>query len=140
MLGALLLAELIHTASKPEQGAMIPNLLHVLLAEMRARLADLNERRVAAGMFTVDNGIGTASGHVFAGMAGSRSGRRIYSVIGEVVQRAEKIESLTRTVASRILLCPATAAALDECFQLAAIENQSDVEAFALVACEDHHV
>ncbi len=107
---------------------------------MRARLADLNERRVAAGMFTVDNGIGIASGHVFAGMAGSRSGRRIYSVIGEVVQRAEKIESLTRTVASRILLCPATAAALDECFQLAAIENQSDVEAFALVACEDHHV
>lgn len=124
-----------------QENGEIPAKRAVLAAwRMRARLADLNERRAAAGMFTVDNGIGIASGRVFAGMAGSRSGRRIYSVIGEVVQRAEKIESLTRTAVSRILLCPATAAALDERFQLAAIENQPDVGAFALVACEDNDV
>ncbi|KAF1080365.1 MAG: hypothetical protein GQF41_3189 [Candidatus Rifleibacterium amylolyticum] len=104
--------------------------------QMRARLAQLNARRAVAGLFTVDNGIGIASGRVFAGIAGAKSGRRIYSVIGEVVQLAEEIESLTRTVPSRILLCSATAARLDERYKLSEVSGPTGVRAFALVACE----
>jgi len=104
---------------------------------MRARLARLNQQRQAANLFTIDNGIGIATGNVFSGMAGPQTGRRIFSVIGEVPQKAEKIESLTRTVDSRILLCPDTVARLDSRYRIENVSSQTGICVYALVDCED---
>ncbi|NLF98463.1 MAG: adenylate/guanylate cyclase domain-containing protein [Candidatus Riflebacteria bacterium] len=104
---------------------------------MRARLARLNQQRQAANLFTIDNGIGIATGNVFSGMAGPQTGRRIFSVIGGVPQKAEKIESLTRTVDSRILLCPDTVARLDSRYRIEDVSSQTGICVYALVNCED---
>ena len=62
---------------------------------MRKRLAQLNERRIARGDSPIDNGIGIASGKVIAGQMGSPE-RCIYTVIGDTVNIAARIESMTR--------------------------------------------
>lgn len=82
-------------------------------ARMRARLHELNRRRAVAGLFVIDNGIGIASGEAVSGIAGSSDGRQVFSVIGEVTHLAEKLESASRHVASRILICPQTFAGLE---------------------------
>ena len=63
--------------------------------DMRKRLAMLNKRRVARGDEAIDNGIGIASGKVIAGQMGSPE-RCIYTVIGDTVNIASRIESMTR--------------------------------------------
>ena len=63
--------------------------------DMRKRLAMLNKRRVARGDEAIDNGIGIASGKVIAGQMGSAE-RCIYTVIGDTVNIASRIESMTR--------------------------------------------
>lgn len=63
--------------------------------EMRKRLALLNKRRIARGDNPIDNGIGIASGKVIAGQMGSPE-RCIYTVIGDTVNIAARIESMTR--------------------------------------------
>ncbi|MGA0019436.1 MAG: adenylate/guanylate cyclase domain-containing protein [Steroidobacteraceae bacterium] len=62
---------------------------------MRKRLAMLNQRRIARGDAPIDNGIGIASGKVIAGQMGSPE-RCIYTVIGDTVNIAARIESMTR--------------------------------------------
>ena len=62
---------------------------------MRKRLALLNKRRIARGDNPIDNGIGIASGKVIAGQMGSPE-RCIYTVIGDTVNIAARIESMTR--------------------------------------------
>ncbi|OGK09754.1 MAG: hypothetical protein A2W80_04390 [Candidatus Riflebacteria bacterium GWC2_50_8] len=107
---------------------------------MRARLAQLNRGRVVLGLFTIDNGIGIATGTAFSGMAGADSGRRIFSVIGKVARHAEQIESATRHVESRILLCPVTALKLAQVFRLENATEQCGIEAYALCAQGDSSV
>lgn len=70
---------------------------------MRERLAALNERRVARGDERIDNGIGIAAGRVIAGQMGSPE-RCIYTVIGDTVNVAARIESLTRDVEGHAVL------------------------------------
>ena len=71
--------------------------LHAVKAAfaMRKRLAMLNQRRIARGDAPIDNGIGIASGKVIAGQMGSPQ-RCIYTVIGDTVNIAARIESMTR--------------------------------------------
>lgn len=101
---------------------------------MRARLARLNLDRTVNNLFTIDNGIGIASGTACSGMAGAESGRRIFSVIGEVVRQAEQIESATRFIESRILLCPATAQKLKHTFKLEKADDKCGFDAYILIA------
>lgn len=69
---------------------------------MRRQLRDFNADREKLGKFTIETGIGLASGQAVLGFAGTR-GRREFFLIGDVVQRAEQLESLTRTgISSRI--------------------------------------
>lgn len=107
---------------------------------MREKLAGLNRLRTASGLFTIENGIGIATGQAFSGMAGDHAGRRIFSVIGGVTRLAEKLEAATRLVNSRILLCPVSAAALGNRFIVVAAEAKCGFAAFELRAAEVNHV
>ncbi len=62
---------------------------------IRKRLAQLNTRRVERGDPPIDNGVGIASGRVIAGQMGSLE-RCVYTVIGDTVNVAARIEGLTR--------------------------------------------
>lgn len=63
--------------------------------EMRKRLAALNERRVARGDPPIDNGVGISTGEAVAGQIGSLE-RLMYTVIGDTVNVAARLEALTK--------------------------------------------
>lgn len=107
---------------------------------MREKLAELNRRRAESGLFTIENGIGIATGQAFSGMAGDQAGRRIFSVIGGVTRLAEKLEAATRLVKTRILICPVSAAALDQRFAAVPADQHCGFPAFALSVAEVDHV
>ncbi|MDD5286369.1 MAG: adenylate/guanylate cyclase domain-containing protein [Desulfuromonadaceae bacterium] len=63
--------------------------------EMRARLKILNVRRAAQGENIIESGIGISTGKVVAGQVGS-SERFLYTVIGDSVNIASRLETLTK--------------------------------------------
>ena len=63
--------------------------------EMRARLKILNTRRTTLGEQTIESGIGISTGKVVAGQVGSAE-RFLYTVIGDAVNIASRLETLTR--------------------------------------------
>ncbi|HOI92007.1 MAG TPA: adenylate/guanylate cyclase domain-containing protein [Candidatus Rifleibacterium sp.] len=77
--------------------------------EMREQLTVFNSSRLAQGLFTIENGVGLATGMAVSGSIGTENGRKDFTVIGSVVEDAALIESRTAGCASRILLCRATA-------------------------------
>jgi len=100
--------------------------------EMRLRLASLNCERLSRGLFTIENGIGIATGSAISGIAGREGGRMVFAVLGDVAKRAESLESLTKTVASKVLLCAETRACLDSGFSFGVRLVAPDGEAFEL--------
>ena len=80
---------------------------------MRRALAALNERRVARGDPALETGIGIAVGDMVAGQIGSPE-RMLYTVIGDAVNVAARLESLTKEHAGKpILITRRVADALD---------------------------
>lgn len=84
---------------------------------MRAALAAYNERLVEQGQPELVLGIGIHRGPVVAGLLGS-SELMEYTVIGDVVNTASRIEGLTRRHDTDILISEGVRAALDERFEL----------------------
>ncbi len=70
---------------------------------MRERLAELNVRREARGEAAIESGIGISAGEVVAGNIGSLQ-RMLYTVIGDVVNVAARLESLTKDYPGRPIL------------------------------------
>lgn len=79
--------------------------------DMQTVMVELNERRVAGGEMPLHMGIGVHSGEVAAGMLGSGN-QSEYSVIGDAVNLASRIEGLTKTHGAGILVSEATWARL----------------------------
>jgi adenylate cyclase len=71
--------------------------------QMIERLAELNVRRVAAGQAALDIGIGFSTGPTVVGNIGSV--RRLdYTVIGDTVNLASRLEGATKQYGAKILL------------------------------------
>jgi len=75
--------------------------------EMRTRLAALNSRRVREGKIPLRHGIGVHTGTVLAGVIGSAH-RRFYALVGDAVNVASRIQELTKSVGSDILVSAST--------------------------------
>ena len=75
--------------------------------DMRHSLAALNEELCAEGKSPLRFGIGIHTGKVFAGTIGA-SDRMEYTIIGDTVNTASRMESLCKTYKTDILLSEAT--------------------------------
>lgn len=97
-------------------GAPIQHEDHALRAvqaalRMRQELAALNEERLARGEPALQIGIGLHTGEAVIGNIGTEQ-RLDYTAIGDTVNTASRIESLTKEFATDILLSAATHAAV----------------------------
>ena len=78
---------------------------------MRAALAALNADWRRRGLAELDNGVGLASGPVVAGQIGSPK-RLEFTVIGDTVNLAARLEAMTRQVEATLVFDTATAVLL----------------------------
>jgi adenylate cyclase len=85
--------------------------------EMVQELAQLNRRWVTEGRVQLDIGIGVNSGGMIAGNIGS-SAIMAYTVIGDSVNLASRLESLNKDYRTRIIISAATRSRLEKSHDL----------------------
>lgn len=85
--------------------------------DMRRALKELNAERIASGKQLFAHGIGIHSGNVLAGNSGSEE-QSSYSLIGNTVNVASRIEGLTREIGCDILVSQETVERLKGRFPL----------------------
>ncbi|MFQ6537744.1 MULTISPECIES: CHASE2 domain-containing protein [Aphanothece] len=92
--------------------------------EMRRALNRLNHEWTAEGLTPLDNGIGLASGEVIVGQIGSPR-RMEFTVIGDKVNLASRMEGLTRTAGAPILFDESTAGLVGEVVPVRGLGEQN---------------
>lgn len=80
--------------------------------KMNVLLKKLNQERTQKNLFTINNGIGIATGQSILAITG-QSTRMNFGIIGQTVQLAQKLESKTKDIKGNILLCHNTAKMTD---------------------------
>lgn len=80
-------------------------------SRMMMALRELNRRRAAAGREAIRIGIGISTGNVVAGSIGSPK-RLEYTVIGDRVNLAERLQNANKYYGTGVLICETTAARL----------------------------
>lgn len=90
--------------------------------QMQGMIAAINTRRAERGLAPLKLGVGIASGDVVAGTIGSPK-RMDYTVIGDSVNLAARLEVATKFYEVDILICEATAEAVMGRVPLRALDN-----------------
>jgi adenylate cyclase len=86
-------------------------------SRMMIALRDLNVRRSAAGQDPIRIGVGISTGHVVAGNIGSPK-RLEFTVIGDRVNLAERLQNANKYYGTSVLICDRTAARLKRAVKL----------------------
>ncbi len=94
--------------------------------EMRTALDELNKKRIARGHSEIKIGMGLHSGPAISGTIGSTE-RMEYTVIGDTVNMASRIESSTKAFGSDLLVSEATLAGLEDKF-IFALAGEAEVK------------
>ncbi|MCP4040391.1 MAG: GAF domain-containing protein [Gammaproteobacteria bacterium] len=89
---------------------------------MKKRLADFNHQRIERGLPPVRTGIGVNTGEVISGNMGSEM-RMDYTVIGDAVNIASRLESLNKQYGTEILISENTRNRLEDGFFLLEIDQ-----------------
>lgn len=85
--------------------------------EMRVALNELNESRIERGMTPIKIGMGLHRGFAISGTIGSEE-RMEYTVIGDAVNQASRIESSTKAFGTDLLVSAEIAAQVEQVFWL----------------------
>lgn len=108
--------------------------------DMTEELRLFNRRREQAGLFTIQAGIGINTGIAVAGIIGSSQGRIEYTVIGDPVNTAARLEDLSKNGShTHIIISGRTCQPISHLFdvQRLGIEKvkgkQSEVEIFEII-------
>ncbi|HNX74414.1 MAG TPA: adenylate/guanylate cyclase domain-containing protein [Candidatus Rifleibacterium sp.] len=92
---------------------------------MRRQLFALNGQRARQNLFALENGIGITTGQAISGSIGSTNGRKDFTIIGRITEQAAHLEAMTVHTTSRILVCNASRAALNDAFRLTRHNDES---------------